>query len=230
MNTLYQPLLMIHIACGVVSLILFWVPIFARKGGINHRAIGRWYVRFMWGAVVTAALLAARQWLNGDTSSAIFFAFLSLLTARPLWVGIQALDQKHNFTTRYQIIYPMSSAVVVASGIGLFLYAMQFSSSNGSVVLFYIFGAIGMISVFDLVAHFTRSEQQRLNRRLTEHMVNMCTSGIAAHTAFFAFGAHQILPASFMANLGFIPWVAPSVIGVIGITWAKRRFKSPTPQ
>lgn len=224
MNTFFQPLLMIHIACGSISLILFWLPIFSRKGGFNHRLIGRWYVRFMWGAVVTAALLAARQWLNSDTSSAIFFAFLCLLTARPLWVGIQALEQKHKLTAKYRIIYPLSSAMLVVAGAGLFLYAFQ-SSSNGSlVVLFYVFGAIGMFSVFDLVAYFKRSDEQRCKRRVTVHMANMCSSGIAAHTAFFAFGAQQIFPASFMDSLGFIPWIVPSVIGLVGISWARRKL------
>jgi hypothetical protein len=222
MNALYQPLLFIHITAGFIALALFWVPIFTRKGGTSHRKVGLWYVRFMWIAVVSAALLAVRQWLEGSHSSAVFFAFLSLLTARPLWLGMLALAQKHQLTKGYQMVYPASSALLVIAGASLIIYALQ-SDGSGQVVLLYIFGGIGMTALFDLIGFVRKSASQRQADWMKEHITNMCTSGIAAHTAFFAFGGHRILPAEFMAELGFIPWVLPSIIGVAGIAIATRK-------
>ena len=49
MPVIYHVLLMIHVAAGVVGLIAFWIPLFARKGGRLH-------VRAGW--VFATALLA----------------------------------------------------------------------------------------------------------------------------------------------------------------------------
>ena len=51
---------------------------------------------------------------------------------------------------------------------------------------------------------------------MKEHIVSMGTSGIAAHTAFLVFGASRVLPIALtQSSWAFIPWVAPSVVGVI---------------
>jgi hypothetical protein len=53
----------------------------------------------------------------------------------------------------------------------------------------------------------------------------MCITGIAAHTAFLAFGAQSMFSHLYGSYWSIVPWVAPTVIGTIGIRVAIMRYK-----
>jgi hypothetical protein len=40
-------LLFPHVTFGFISLVLFWLPVFMRKGGKGHRVVGKLYVYAM---------------------------------------------------------------------------------------------------------------------------------------------------------------------------------------
>ena len=47
----------IHVALGIVGLIVYWIPIFATKGGKLHVRFGRYFVWCAYGVAATALVI-----------------------------------------------------------------------------------------------------------------------------------------------------------------------------
>ena len=48
MFTLHQSALYLHIAVGSCALLLFWVPVFTRKGNLDHKRFGKFFAYAMY--------------------------------------------------------------------------------------------------------------------------------------------------------------------------------------
>ncbi len=57
-----------------------------------------------------------------------------------------------------------------------------------------------------------------------EHMKNMIISGIAAYTAFLAFGGRTLLGNIFTGYWMVIPWVAPTFIGIFAMRYLEKYY------
>ena len=70
MHYVQQGLLYLHIFTGGLGLLLFWIPIFGRKGGFNHRRFGVFFRRTMLTSVISrghiGAVLDSRSY-NGSS-------------------------------------------------------------------------------------------------------------------------------------------------------------------
>jgi hypothetical protein len=64
--------------------------------------------------------------------------------------------------------------------------------------------------------------------KLKMHIRGTIISGIAAHTAFFAFGGRRLLVdiLGMDTSLMFIPWVMPTLLGVIYAKYMRRKYKA----
>lgn len=221
-----------HVLAGFMALIVFWVPAFTRKGGVNHRRVGRLYVNLMWLVVVTAIILSVKNAFIGRTQMAVFLGFLAILTAKPLWLGIAVLDSKRSMGRAYHNAIIWLNIIVVTAGLGLIAYGVSLGG-KGNAALMYVFGGLGVTGLVDLWVYAApifgiepTREDQRM-RWMKEHISNMGVSGIAAHTAFLAFGANSVLPQSYVGEggLGLAAWVSPTIIGVIAIRWSVRKYQ-----
>ncbi len=231
LNTLSQALLTTHIVMGFISLLLFWVPVFARKGGLNHRRVGIWYVWGMSFVAGTAFLLSIENLWQGAGDFALFLGFLSLITARPLLLGVESLKIKRGVTARYHWAHSASSFIVVLAGAGLLFRGL--TSDTGMSTLMIIFGVLGMLALKDVFDLIKMGSQKGYALWLNDHIVNMCTAGIAAHTAFLVFGMSSFIQGSMGSVLSIVAWVSPAVIGNLGIVYAKRKYglsKKKTPK
>ena len=224
MGIFSQGLLFAHVIAGFISLVLFWVPVATRKGGVNHRKVGTWYVWGMWVVASSAFILSIENLIQGQINMAIFLGFLSLITARPLWLGIECLNSKKGVTPKYRIAHLGTSLVVAVAGAGLLFYGLSISS--GFSVLMIIFGILGLTAAGEAVTLLKSGSGHAYKQWLDDHIANMCASGIAAHTAFLIFGARSFVSSVDNAVFSIAVWVTPSIIGVIGIEYAKRRFGS----
>ena len=74
----------IHIIVGTIGLILFWIPVFSRKGGKLHRATGVWYVRCVVVVTISALISCAWAWIDP-------ISFLSYADTIPTTQGIQQM-------------------------------------------------------------------------------------------------------------------------------------------
>ena len=72
---------------------------------------------------------------------AVFLGFLSLLTARPLLLGVMILANKERLSKTYRRSHQASSLAIAISGAGLIYYG--FSTTNSLSTVMIIFGIIG---------------------------------------------------------------------------------------
>lgn len=209
----------IHIIAGFSSLIIFWIPAFTKKGGINHNKVGKIYMWLMWIVVITAAILSIKNFYIGATNAALFLGFLSVLTANPLWKGVAILNQKKGLLPSFQKQELAFEMIVFTFGLFLLGYGIYL---GGEGVLMIIFGLLGISGVGKIIKGF-KNPPTKVDWFM-EHMKNMIITGIAAYTAFFAFGGRTLLGNIFTGYWMVIPWVAPTFIGIFAMRYLEKYY------
>jgi len=93
----------------------------------------------------------------------------------------------------------------------------------GMVMVF--FGVIGVNSIRELL--LTRDQAMVKETRIRMHIRGTIISGIAAYTAFFAFGGQRILMNVLMLDAQWmvLPWTLPTVLGLIYSRYMQRKYK-----
>lgn len=223
LDILDKTFLWIHIPCGFMSLILFWLPVGVKKGSPIHRKAGRVYYKLMWIVLITSILLSLVNTLQGEYNIAAFLAFLSIITAYPLWYSYEILHQKAEWTESYYNVRRLFCIVLLLGSIGMILLGgikFQFKGM-GTVMLF--FGFLGLPAIRDI--RLTKQEASARETRMKMHIQGTIISGIAAYTAFFAFGGRRFLADILIPELMFLPWVLPTILGVIYSRYMKRRHR-----
>ncbi len=219
--TLTSILTTIHVCSGFTSLLLFWIPMFTKKGGTAHRKIGQVYVYLMAVVVLTAALLCIINASNGKWNSALFLGFLSFLTGIPLWYGISILKNKQEVSKSHRLTHQvLVSALLLYS---LFLLGVAISLKfKGGGVLYLFFGMLGsLVTIPTLKAYWKKTYEVNW---LREHYGGMIVSGTAAYTAFFVFGGATFFESIFVGNWQVLPWILPTVLTVFGMTYLNRKY------
>jgi uncharacterized membrane protein len=229
MEAITKALLATHIFSGITSIILFWIPIFLKKGSKNHILIGKIYVFLMWIVVISAGLLSIKNILIGEFVMAAFLGFLALITANPLWYGIAILKNKKGLSDSYQKKHMAFNALITLAGVLLFAYGIYLKGQNAGVLML-IFGILGMSSGRDVLNSY-----QGKNKNVSwieEHISGMLVSGIAGYTAFAVFGGRSFFSEYLNGYWSVIPWVMPTVIGLVIIKYYKNSYlnkKGTTP-
>ncbi len=220
MEALDRILLIIHIAIGSISLIIFWIPLFAKKGGKLHNKVGMIYTYTMWGVVISAALLSLLNFIQKDYITTAFLGFLTILTGHPLWYAVAITKYKKEIPASLIKIRKVILSVLVLSAAGLVVWSILLKLQGPSILLL-IFGVLGLLQL-PLLLRSTEKLQNEGNW-LAAHINGMVTSGIAAYTAFFAFGGSTFFGGIFTGPLVAIPWVLPSIVGTIFISRELRK-------
>jgi hypothetical protein len=222
MEFIVKTLLFLHVSFGFTSLVLFWLPVFLKKGGKGHIITGKLYVIAMWVVVTNAALLSIKNVIIGKYFMAAFLGFIALITANPLWYGMAILKPKAQSQKRFQMTHIIMDGLMSLIGL-LFVVWGVYLNGEGNAVLLLIFGGLGCTVIPSFIKK-VRSPYQAEDR-IKGHMVGLLTSGIAAYSAFFVFGGYtwmqQILPGMWQV----LPWVAPGVVGGVGITLGVKYFR-----
>ena len=214
MEFIVKTLLFLHVSFGFTSLVLFWLPVFMKKGGKGHIITGKLYVIAMWVVVSTAALLSIKNVIIGKYLMAAFLGFIALITANPLWYGMAILRKDAQENRKFQRIHTALDGLMAVCGALLLAWGL-YLRGEGSSVLLIIFGVLGC-SVFPSFVHKLRSAYQQ-NDRIRGHMVGLLTSGIAAYSAFFVFGGY-----TWMNTLLPGMW---GLIGAVGINYGVKYYR-----
>jgi len=222
MEIISKALLFLHISAGFISLVFFWLPVFLKKGGKGHRITGKVYVFFMWIVVVSAGLLSIKNLIIGQYTMASFLGFIALITAKPLWYGIAILKPKNRTSKGFRLAHTVFDATIVLASATL-LASGIYLKGNGAAILMIIFGCLGLLDIPSLIMNIRNTSKPK--DRIREHIVGLLTSGIAAYTAFFVFGAHTWIESLMPGMWEIVPWVAPSVIGGLGVTFGVKHFR-----
>jgi len=242
MLMLHSLLLKLHIGLGVIALLLFWLPMLSRKGSSLHRSSGRYYGHIMKAVAISGLVMTSMVWfdpvgikgaglmVDGQIPQRkldffmmlnLFLFLLSLLT----WVTIRhatgSLLCKQNRAVLKHWSYqgPVWLLVVVAP-----YAAWQGFLFNMPLVM--VFAGISLVTSFSILAYL-HTKTVTANRWLIEHASAMIGSGIAAYTAFFAFGGRTLFAELLTGHWMMLPWLLPSLIGVPATIWFKRRLSQP---
>lgn len=221
METISNSLLFIHVGAGSISLVLFWLPIITKKGGRAHITIGKAYVIAMWIVVITAFLLSVKNILIQNYIAAAFLGFLSILTSAPLWYAKAILNHKKEMSRAYFNQFKVLHTVIFVMATGLVIWSILLKV-QGAAILLLVFGILGMTSFNDAF-----SDYQKIRTRekwIVTHLRGMLSTGIAAYTAFFAFGGRQFFGDILTDQWMVIPWVLPAIIGAFGIRYWRKRY------
>ncbi len=200
-----------HWMAGFISLVLFWLPVIMKKGSYSHRKIGKIYVALMWLVVITGVMLAIENWIEGDYITSMFLIFLALITSNPIWYGVAILKNKKGISKNYTRLHFGFNLTIFFYSLVLLGYGVS-NFPNG--ILLIVFGLLGANTGFEIMRDY------RFGLKLNwyeKHYKGMVISGIAAYTAFFAFGGSRFLSEFLTGYWMIIPWVLPTIIGTIAM-------------
>jgi hypothetical protein len=219
MTTLLRALLAIHVAAGMLALVVAPVAMVTVKGGPAHR---RWGAVYYWAmAMVTLTAVVLALWRPNP-----FLALVAVFSFYFAFRGRRVLGHKRPEHGERPTALDWTAAVgtAVASGALLVLGVVQPGPvwvQLGRVAV--VFGVLGLALAGLDLRRFARPPADR-NAWWFSHMTGMLGSYLAAVSAFS------------VVNFTFLPttgrWLWPTVIGtpliVLWITYYKRRFARRT--
>jgi uncharacterized membrane protein HdeD (DUF308 family) len=243
MLIIHQIALYTHIAVGACALIIFWIPVFTRKGNLDHKRFGRYFASAMYlvsfsgltmssldllfpiemhavGIEFTSAELEAAK--SEVREFALFLFSLSVLvltSTRQGWLVILHKADRSPLRTVHHTALCASLSIV-----GLVLFFVGAQSQN---YLFMIFAVLQIVSGVNSLRYNYKAQLQP-KQWWTEHLSGLIGSGIGAYTAFFVFGGRQIFDSLFgqaFSNSAIVLWIAPGIVGSIAISWLSRHYK-----
>ena len=217
MERLFQTVLAVHIAAGVVSLLVFSVPLITKKGGRTHRRVGWIYVAAAATAAITGFLSCIPLVSGGSPwrwRAGIFLAYVSLLAGASAQFGVRALRTKRRTGASRSAIDLVPPLLLVAFGVALAAFGI-----HRSMVLYVLFAGLGvMLGVAQL--RFWLTPPAHEHAWFLAHMTGMGTSCITTVTAFFVVNARRFGMRTFDLPL----WAGPIAILAVGLTFWRHYY------
>ena len=242
MTTFHTLLVYSHIAFGTIALILFWIPVAARKGSPLHVRAGRYYSTVMYlvsGTAFVASLMVladpigirrpgeaisgaeAAQLEQSFRLGAMFLLMLSVLVVTSVRHGLLALRERKAPGILRTPAHRALLLTLGATGVGV-----GYLGVSHGLVLLMIFGGVAIVAFIRMFRE-TLPERLTASERTIAHLGGLIGSGIGAYTAFFAFGGArfmaQLLPGQWQA----LAWVIAPIIGTIAISRMNRQYRRP---
>ena len=228
----------LHIVCGAAALLVFWLPVFATKGGSLHRHSGRWFARGMYAVSVSALIMSTlvlvdpigirhpdgnaanvAQAAAGYRATALFLLLLALLVLASVRHSLLALRGQQD---RAGLRRPAHLLLLALLGVlGIAVVAL---GAHHRQILLLIFGTLSAALSAGMLRYTLRAETGPRDW-LIEHLSGMIGAGIGAYTAFFAFGGSRLLAGLLPGQWQVIPWVVPAIIGSFAIRTLARRYR-----
>jgi hypothetical protein len=220
--TLFAILVGGHIATGAVGLVLFWVAVLTKKGGVAHR---RWGLVFAYSMLVTGCIamgmgittlldpvgthphLPPAEW-SPTTIRAIFgwmMLYLATLTVSLAWHGLRVVrNKRQHAANRAPVDVAIQLAVILAA-----LNCAAHGYLDGQPLMIGI-SIVGLASGGTNL-YFTFRTAPPKWAYLVEHMKALVGAGISVYTAFMTFGLVRLLPSH---ALNPMAWAIPLTIGL----------------
>ncbi len=213
-------LLLTHVGAGVTALVFAPVAMLTRKGGAVHRRWGRVYFWAMFVIFVSAlALLALRP--------NVFLFIISILSFYGAFSGVRSLRRK--YPERGEHAAPLdwvAAAVALLAGVSFIVWGalpLTGLTVSETPTAFSVLGvAFGFVLGKDAWADLESFRRPSPDPMWwwTYHLGRMVGSYLAAVTAFMVQNVGPRLP----EELAWTVWVAPGLLGGIGISFWVRHY------
>lgn len=222
---IHKVILWVHIPAGTLSLILFWIPVSVKKGSPLHKQVGRYYYRTMWVVLLSSVVLSICNALMAHYQAALYLGYLTVITAYPLWNSYEILQQDKIWSDRYFLKRRIFGSVLFTCGLGIFLLGGIKYHFMGMGTMMGFFGLLTF--PFARRVMLTKENAMEKETKLKMHIQDTIVTGIAAYTAFFAFGGARIMIGVLQMHHQWmvIPWIAPTLLGLTYTWYVKRKYK-----
>jgi hypothetical protein len=204
----------VHVLAGFIALVVAPLAMFASKGGDWHRRWGKLFVWAMAFVVVTAIVL-------GIMTENFLMAMVAVFSFHMVASGYRSLYLKklHEGQKPQKADMLIQGTAAVING-GLFLWAislMMLGFKFQKVIIFFVFGAIGLLMVFSNFHRFYKRSHDK-QEWLYGHMTGFLGGYIATVSAFSAVTLDMIQPV-------WLQWLWPTIIGSPLIAYWVRYYK-----
>ncbi|MFZ5841302.1 MAG: hypothetical protein ACOY3E_00250 [Pseudomonadota bacterium] len=222
MELLMELLRHVHVLAGALGLLLFWLPIFSRKGSPLHRRAGRYFLWCVYligsTSLLSVSVRFGSELAHGRTPTAlplfgfmVLLAYLGVTVLVGAWYMRHVLIQKHDLAgLRRPLAWWLIGLSALSSAV---LFAVAWSVPSSANVLLYALSPLGLLNSWTMSRHLRRPDREP-RAWFFEHMGHGIGLGIAFHAAFFVFGARVVFAQWLVGFWGLLPWLAPVVIGV----------------
>ena len=244
MSLLHQFAFYLHISIGTCALLLFWIPVFTRKGALDHKRFGRYFALAMYAVSISGLLMSSLDLLfpfaghlppqldESEASraaaaaairqSALFLFSLSVLVLTTTRHGWLVILQRDNREALRRPVHVGLIAGLLAAGLWLLV--------QGIITRSPLFMGFAMLEIFVGVGALRYVFRATLSPKewWIEHLGALIASGIGAYTAFFVFGGSRLLSALLSGpfeGLSLLFWFGPWVIGGIAIAVLSRQYR-----
>lgn len=244
MSLIHTTLLYLHIALGAVALLLYWLPVIARKGSKLHINAGKVFYYLMLivsGSGIVLSLLglydpigiytAGKQMTAAQIERMLiwripvsqFLLLLSLLTWVTVRHAIGVLHAKNDRSMLRRWFYQGPVLVLFPTA----LYVAYQGLTVGMPLLI-IFAVVSLVTA-STISLYVYKKEIKPRAWIIEHFSSMVGSGIAVYTAFFAAGGRRMLSQWLPEQWQLVSWLAAPVIGVTAMIlltgYYKRKYK-----
>ncbi len=225
---------LVHVLFGAIGLFAFWIPVFAKKGAVNHIRYGK---IFVWSAYIVLSAAAVALFARTTDLSMrrigtsdepmlyafiVFLGYLTFVTFVIVRHGMAVLRHKRDpagLRTNLNIALAYGS---IAASVGIILYALLISPPIK--ILLFALSPIGFGTGYGNL-RYMKSGAPSQRAWMYEHLGAMLGAGIAFHTAFAVFGSTRLFELSLTGWVAVIPWIAPAAIGIPAITIWTRHYR-----
>lgn len=215
---LFKTLIAMHIVTGTVGLVTMWVPVVGRKGGDRHKRWGKVFAQALLYTGIIAigiSVVTLRYPLEthpfSDDAALVrglfgwMMLYLATLTIMLSRYGLWCIENKRNHkANRRALNFGLQLATfITAANCAWHGYLLNQGLMIGIAV-------VGLLAAV-LNTRFILQDNPPMNEWLVQHTRGLVGAGISVYTAFFAFGAVNLMP-----SLAFNPvlWATPTALGV----------------
>jgi len=240
LSSVHQFLFYLHVACGSVGLVVFWLPMLSKKGNVFHKQYGKIFAYGMFAVSISGVLMSlmllidpvgvrfpdrnlpmgeAFRLAKQNRELGTFLLMLSLLVFTNTKHSLLVLKAKDDRSILRNTSHMISIAVLFIAGVVVGYFAI----AEGNI-LFLVFAILSVVVSIGLSRYIFK---QTLKKRewLIEHLGNIIGSGIGAYTAFFAFGGGRFFSEVFTGSMQLIPWMLPGIVGGIATYYLTKKYQ-----
>jgi hypothetical protein len=224
MNWIFELAKWLHVAAGIIALVVAPVAMIVRKGGATHRRWGKVYFWAMATIFATALIMLVFK-------PVIFLLAVAVLSFYAALAGYRVLARKHPRQCPGLLDWA-AAALSAAVGLMLIVWGAGLLPGSGGTIgvvraLGLVFGVMIVLQAGGDLRRFRAAPDDR-NHWWYTHMDRMLSSYIGLTTAFLIQTvAPRLVQAGLPESWIWVVWVAPAVIGGFLVSaWVARYRKT----
>ena len=243
MYPIFKTILFAHIAVAFFGLVVFWIPIFARKGERVHVRAGKvfLYAAYFVGAsaftVATMSIVSpfgthpeALPSNPADIAAAVteirvleaFLAYLAIITVASVHHGVRSMQTRRDPSLLTTPFHTFITAAAIVAGVAMLLIGL--TTQHSARWVFVALSPIGIL-IGQNALRYARRPKATPMAHWYEHIGAMLGGGIAFHTAFAVFGIQRFVEYSLEGFVGILPWITPGIVGTIATGVWQRHYR-----